>query len=332
MKKNFKLVSLLTIFTVVLNVLSVLVLMRPATALSNVTVGSTSQTAGAAADYTVNFTTDNTTTVSIIFPTEYTGAIESITPVECTIYEFNDHVIICTGQIPGDHQVVVSGFINPVVAGTYSFRLVEGSSDIYVDFAIVDSYEVYVNGYINSSLSFDIDTTTASDNQECSPTTCLAYEGYIGDTLDAYTVDLGNLTTGAINKSEDASVLHADGGYGLINSIYFDLSTNAIDGAIVTVISMNKGLDSADDTIAATTTLSVGSEGYGINVSSAGSTTADCSGATYCNLNGAEVYLFHTDAPVEGARVIAAVAAAVSPLTNPGTYTDTLTFVATATF
>jgi len=338
MKKNFKLVSLLTIFTVVLNVLSVLVLMRPATALSDVTVGSTSQTAGETATYTDNFTITGTSAV-ITIPEGYTGTVGTITPGGCT----NDaYVITCEGLAPGFQEVVIPGLVNPS-AGTYTFIVDADETTVEVDFVIVDSYEVDVNGYINSSLTFDIDTDT--DGYPCAFDECQIHGGE-GTALGSnYTVDLGNLTTGVVNRS-GGTVLHSDGITGGINYIWFSLSTNAQDGAIVQVLSEHGFLDGPTGDIAATTTLEVGHEGYGIGITSVGEATdgtiaSDCvvtetDGvySNYCQLDEATpATLFNSSGlPVEGARVQAEVGATISALTNPGTYLDTLTFVATSTF
>ena len=351
MKKNFKLVSLLTIFTVVLNVLSVLVLMKPAMAageLNPVTDTMSSLLVTAGSTHTIGFTpaTDDTTTFVVTFAPEFVNNVgaATVTGGTCVVVEL---VVTCTATtdwgLTPITDLVVTGMANPQDAGSYSIGVLNGTATGSVSKAIVDpSIDVEVNGYINSSLSFDIDTTTADSSTfpDCDASgglACLAYEG--GPAASAYTVDLGNLTVGAVNQS-GVTALHSDSGNGKVNFIYFDLSTNAADGAVVTANSLNGGLKSATDMlIPADDAVTIGSETYGIKFTTSSATgdinaPADACSGVYCLLVAATPVdvVNTTGAPVEGGRVQVEVAASIDALTNPGVYTDTLTFVATATF
>ena len=218
-----------------------------------------------------------------------------------------------------------------------------------VSIPIVDSDTVDVSGYVNAYMHFDIDTATGeipgvNPIVDCNYDTCLTHEN--GGAGSNYTVDLGELSSAIVNRSNTTSVRHADGGDGIINSIYFDVTTNAPSGAIVRVRSENGGLQGPGtnkilpvtndgDTIDPNS----GLYGYNLPVDSTpihgtiirNSLCDDLVG--YCKLNTSYNTVFSTNnLPLDTGRVRMDLAAAATYVNSPGVYTDTLTFVATATF
>ena len=166
-------------------------------------------------------------------------------------------------------------------------------------------------------------------------------------------MDLGELKSTFVNRSQN-NVSHSDGLVGEVNSIYFDLTTNAAAGAIVTVKSLYGGLQGPGSNIIP----SVASDGddiaansgrYGFTIPSTVGlqnpnnpvvgtiiTNADCrnSASRFCGpSNSVAKEVFNSNGqPIDSARVQMDIAASASGSNSPGTYTDTLTFIATATF
>lgn len=187
--------------------------------------------------------------------------------------------------------------------------------------SIIDDDQVVVTANIDSTFSFDIDTTT------------VAFPGI--ETAAPYTVAFGSLNPAAVNTSNTTSV----------NIIYLDMATNATSGGTITVQDSNVGLTStaAGHTIASTTgLLSAGTEGYGIcvgaqsnfNVYSAYS-TGNCTPTkhTVKALQTTPQDLIGSDRPFVSGRVEVFVKTAISNLSPAANdYTDTLTFIATGTF
>jgi hypothetical protein len=411
-QRNFKIVSLLTVFTIVLNVLSALVLLSPAKAFDSTKDTMTVQTLSATSNHAFTFKGGAGITsyaIVIDFPTvdvlggahpfvNAGGVTASVTAGAAGTCQALALQVICTPATAWDwtgvgQTVTVVGLTNPNAAGSYAIghklsaytgtiagadlALTGTASDVgLINVPVVDSDTVNVTGYINTSIAFDIDTTTAgstgifqahtgvggADPIMCSPTTCLAYEGQLTTLPANYTVDLGNLVSGTANISDTSSVLHQDGGSGKINSIYLHLNTNAANGAVVTYQSANGALkrtqnvgavDSYDipsspfatpDTFA--TVLGVAGHAYGIrqgavpafvnesplntNTTLSGCAAGDA--AHFCSMPTTATQLFSVTSSVEGMRARYDLGA-MSNGTNPaGTYNDTLTFIATATY
>lgn len=337
-QQNFKIVSLLTVFTIALNILSAFVLLQPAKAATTASDTMSRIQASTASTHTIALTTTTGTAVEITFPAGFTGTAATATAT-CTAA---GNVITCT-TVPA--SVVVTGLTNPAV-GSYNIAVdFTGDTDVSMNVITVDSDQVTVTGYINTTITFDIDTdeTQATD---CAFDACFAHSGE--DTIPAgnYTVDLGNLTTAAINNSGDAGVLHSDGKTGDINYIMLDLSTNAYGGAVVSMLSANGRLDGPGDTaydIPAAATIAANTPGYGVKfnaVVEAGTGTGlvqntDCEvlDATYCEPSTTAFELYNTSGDaIQDSRVALEVAAAIDGTMPAGTYTDTLTFIATATY
>ena len=278
-------------------------------------------------------------------------------------------IVLVAGATPSGILVVTiasTHMVNPASVNSYNVYLSGSGESMTLQVAVVDSDTVNVNGFIASSLAFDLDTTTVDSTTypDCDADTCLAYEEQTNTGPTNYTVDLGNLTIALVNKSSDASVLHADGGEGLINSIYFDLSTNAASGAVVTYKSAYGELRGpahsttiADDLDIPTvpngsTPIVAGTAAYGIQLATlplatrfgTGTQTVNCgaSGGSYCVMGVIEEGtgnntqtaqpIYTTTGPIEGGRGKIDVAAAVDGTNVPGTYTDQITFIATSTF
>ena len=487
MKRNFKIVSLLTIFTIALNVLSVFILMEPTSALTSATDTLSTRTPSVAATHTVAFNTTSGDTV-ITFPGNFTGTAATATTdcsatgaleVTCTagssvvitgltnpaaghytvtvagdstsiniivhigdtigsgkdvmsraaINQYSQHVITytfavtpvvasevvtitfptasafdCTGLVTGDVSVpggsdwtvssataspcvitltaggaaanplvvtVASTHMkNPATVLAYNIYLEGSDESIALQVPIVDSDTVYITGFISSSLVFDLDTGSGETPEypvvtpviNCGPTTCLGHSADASPYPTNYTVDLGNLTIDTILNKSGNEVLHSDGLSGDINSIYFDLSTNAAGGAIVTYKSLygelrgpghnNVIIDDLDiPTTDGSTDIAMGTKAYGIqlatapvfaNISGTGTVNCGATSTTYCIMGVIEagtglntqgpLPLYTVTGPVENARGKIDVAAAIDGTNVPGVYTDQLTFIATSTF
>jgi hypothetical protein len=274
-------------------------------------------------------------TISFSVPTSGTGGF---TPAAQIVVKIGLNV---TG---GENQIT-----NPSTVGskteTITLNNTPGETG-EISIPIVDSDTVTITGYVTAYINFDIDTGT-TDNIDCAFNECLAHSG--GYASNNYTVDLGELTSSVVNKSQTNSQ-HSDGAAGLINSIYFDLTTNAPGGAVVTVKSANAGLQGPATNKIQSIGVGSGSDGddipansgrYGYTLQQAPTTkyglvTRDpncITSTTYCGPTLTEKFLFSSsNNPIEAARVRMDLAAASSYVNNPGNYTDTLTFIVTGTF
>lgn len=193
---------------------------------------------------------------------------------------------------------------------------------------IIDDDQVTVTATVNQSITFDLDTAT-TDTESATP----------------YTVALGTITTTDTRVS---------GTTDSVNYIWMDLGTNASGGATVTVKNANgsNGLVStstpADDIGSADGTIAGGTENYGLCVVSVTQSTGTlskaspynsgtCAGNSETNdiqgLTTTGENIVTSTAPLGAGRAQIAVNAAISSSTPAHTdYSDTLTFVATATF
>ena len=238
--------------------------------------------------------------------------------------------------------------------------------------AIVDDDTVNVTGYINEFLTFDIDTADTNVDCDAAggASPCDSHSG-VTDSA-GYVVSLGLLdpTDAAVNDSGDAGVLHQDGNTGTINYIWFDTSTNATSGVAVTVLSYvgendvdgtptntvsaleGPGTDEIRSVDAGDTVISDGSGLYGIafaaddtgtntvNSGSAATIAADYDQDAAAEFGrvpsdtggGSPLTIFSSTGALDGSRVQFEVAADPDASDGAGTYTDELTFVATATF
>ena len=216
---------------------------------------------------------------------------------------------ITNGAEDDDDTIVISGGFGD-------------SGTITVD--IIDDDQVSITATVNQSITFDLDTATTDTNSD-----------------DPYSVALGTLTVGAVNRSD-----------GTINSIWMDINTNASGGAAITVTSANGALEStavpADTIPSATATMAAGTANYGLCVAAStaasgsldevapfdGATCVDGAVNTVGGVTTSPQSILDTnDAPIATGRAQVRVNAAISGVTKAhADYTDTLTFIATGTF
>ncbi len=154
-------------------------------------------------------------------------------------------------------------------------------------------------------------------------------------------VALATLTTGSVNTSDNST----------INSVFINAESNGAGGTIVTVVDNNNGLkrvSTADLISSATALLTPGAAGFGICVANA--TQDGASPTTFnpispyastCTTSAHNVGLVSTTAntvlsstgKLLGGQAEVFVKAAISNGTAAGSdYTDTLTFIGTATY
>jgi hypothetical protein len=192
---------------------------------------------------------------------------------------------------------------------------------------IIDSDQVTISATVNQTLTFDIDT---------------AEDFTSGEDVAPYSVELGTLSTGSITKSDTSTV----------KMIVLEGATNASSGMNVTVANANgaSGLVSTStpaDTIASSTGLmAIGATNYGLCVATANLTGFIRAAGTYdaaaCALSGTNNIRGLTTTPaniVTSSALLASghaevvVNAAISgSVPAHADYSDTLTFVGTATF
>lgn len=226
----------------------------------------------------------------------------------------------------GSASTVTNGAVDDddtiAIAGSFG-----DTGTITVD--IIDDDQVTVTATVNQSITFDLDTAT-TDTESATP----------------YTVDLGTITT---------SDTRVSGTTDSINYIWMDLGTNASGGATVTVKNANgtNGLVStstpADNINSADGAIADGTENYGLCVVSVAQTTGTlsiasgysgntCAGNSETNdvealSSTTPEAIVTSTAPLGAGRAQIAVNGAISSSTPAhADYTDTLTFIATATF
>ena len=212
-----------------------------------------------------------------------------------------------------------------------------------IDVAIIDDDTVNVTGYIDTFIVFDIDTSETDEDCNAAGGGAPICDSHGGSTDDAgYVVDLGEMDTISVNKS-GVTVLHADGNSGEINSVWFNIETNADGGAIVSQKSANGFLNGPTDipSVANGTDIGAGQNEYGVQMPVDGTQGSgdivpdpDCDTASeFCEVSTTAASIFTTAGnPVSTGRIELLVAAAPSTSTATGTYTDQLTYIATATF
>ncbi len=222
---------------------------------------------------------------------------------------------------------------NATTTGTKLINVTAGTADSgTLAVSMTDSSTVVLSASVDATLTFDIDTST-SDGNSNSP----------------YTVALGTLAAGTLTTSNQSS----------INSIFFDLDTNASGGAQVGVRGLNGGLRSPSTNPPRTfnvlsggeANFAAGTEGVGLCVESVAATTGTLNkGGTYdsdgqaCSLtntgtqrigqiNTTFTQILFTAAPMAAGRgevLVKASITATTPAAND--YAETLTFIATGTF
>ncbi|KXK26045.1 MAG: hypothetical protein TR69_WS6001001338 [candidate division WS6 bacterium OLB20] len=249
----------------------------------------------------------------------------------------------------------VSQIVNPVAVDSYELQIKNenssGTETAEVEIPIIDDDTVNITGYIDTFITFDIDT--AATDEDCDAQggadPCESHGGANDDA--GYTVDLGELSPAYVSSSGD-SALHADGLTGDINSILFDLSTNANGGAVVQVRSQFGYLNgSPGGSIPSVSSgsevqITAGSGLYGL-VSHSGMINSaltggvfihdDCDGDNgsdyFCSVSTTSTELYNTaGGPIDQLRLEFGIGVSPDNLDGTGTYTDQLTFIASATF
>jgi hypothetical protein len=290
---------------------------------------------------TGGITTGNTLTVTYTsFGTDFAGAPTVSCGAGTATAGFATNVLTLTGGGTAcTTTLTVTPFTgtNPGSAGSYPITLA-GTAGITGSFAIA----IVTNDAVSITASVD-PTITFNVGAQASATACDGtFSGNGG------TVALGTLTTSAVTSSDASSVPH----------VCTRVTTNAANGAIVTVKSLNAALKSTSvpgDTIpsATATPLATSTRGYGLcggSSSDSGKDTTTPTGSTpvaASPFNGTCTSTDHnigalTTSPqtvwsIAGASqnayfrlyVKAGVSGTV-PAHND--YTDSLTFVATGTF
>ena len=263
-------------------------------------------------------------------------------PTEGSGYILSEHIL----KLEINNEVLQ----NPATVGSYPIEIVittdgTNTEDGTITVPIVDSDQVMITGYVDTFISFDIDTGYTADDLinrlDCNYDSCLQFNG--GGQMANYTVDFGELTSTSVNISRESS--NHNGVSGEINSIYFDLTSNAIGGVIVTVSSLYDGLQGPNTNLIPgvandgdNITVNSGRYGYSVRTSVANSGTivrnSNCDIVdAYCAPTSSGKLVFNTNGkPADSARVRMDLAAAAKYTNNPGVYEDTLTFRAVATY
>lgn len=300
--------------------------------------------AGVSSSLSITFTLQNTLTgtLSITFPAGFTvtgafisgscsggGAIGSFGFTSSTLTASKSG---CSGTVTLSGAVVT----NPVTPGVYVINWVNddpGSATVI----IVSDDQISVTAAVDPILTFNVGSQAAA-------TAC---DGTFA--ANGGSVPLGVLSTANVSSSDASSVAH----------ICVRLTTNASLGATVMVRSANASLKSAstpaDAIPSSTTTLIVGTAGYGICAGStggdSGKDTTTPIGATpvrsapfngaSCSSSGHDIGALTTafqniwtvSAASQNAFVRVYVKAVISPTTPAhNDYSDTLTFIVTGTY
>jgi hypothetical protein len=223
------------------------------------------------------------------------------------------------GTGPGTHQITNGSL------GNYAINIGGSIADSgQITVALMDDDSVSVSASVLQTLSFDLDVGTAT-----------------GENGPTYQVPLNTLSASTVTHSDNSS----------IKSIFADGGTNSSGGMNVSVRNANgnQGLKSTSvgtDYIGSTSgAMSVGNANYGLCVAtstlsgfskSAGYTTT-CAAASGTNtivgLTSTAADILTSSAPVAAGHAEIIVNAEISNATPAHTdYTDTLTFIATASF
>jgi len=248
-------------------------------------------------------------------------------------------VVTATKTDCGPGAVSVQGIYVTLPSGVGAYEITWTNDNGFGAVVIMDDDQVTVSSNVDPSISFNVGT--AASGSPCSHT--FAGNGGV--------VALGTLDTGTISSSDSNSVNH----------ICTRMSHNATVGAVITVRSLYAELRSlstpADMIPAVGTTLSAGTEGYGLCVGSDGGhfgndpaadpaaddpnftgsdfATANCTSSAHQVglMTTSAKLLWMTETPTENAFARVFMKASISSLTEAhDDYTDTLTFIMTATY
>jgi hypothetical protein len=265
----------------------------------------------------------------------------------------NDTLTVKIGKTATFQAAGTNQPVNPAVVASYEIHLniTNGGSEYgEMEVPIIDDDTVNITGYLDTFVTFDIDTATSDVNCDAvgGGNPCDSYGGATDNS--GYVVDLGEMSTSTVNVSGN-SAAHADGGTGNINSIWFDISSNAANGINVRSYSLNDallgpGASTIPSVGSGEVQITAGSSLYGLqnrfldSKSSVAGTidiNSDCDttgGDTYfCSVGGSSGRtIFSSTGRIDTGRVQFRVGATPNSLNATGTYTDQLTFIASASF
>jgi len=301
--------------------------------------------------FTLDFDLPGTSsgTLSIFFPVGFevvgtssaTGTCQSGTVTGFDIATgSSNRTVEATKTDCGPGAVHVEGIYVNLPSDVQSYEVTWTNDNGFGGVYITDNDQVTVASNVDPSISFNVGTA-ASGSPPCSHT--FAGNGGV--------VALGTLDTGTVSSSDVSSVNH----------ICTRMSHNATVGAVITVRSLYAELRSlstpADMIPAVGTNLSAGTEGYGLCVGSESAhygndpaadpaaddpnfdgsdfATANCTSSVHQVglLATSAKLLWMTETPTENAFARVFMKASISSLTEAhDDYTDTLTFIMTATY
>ncbi len=250
-----------------------------------------------------------------------------------------------TITINSDEALTNGRLVNPSVAGSYAIALShtdEGVADANtgsVAVPVIEDGTVDVTATVDPTITFELWTET---------TDCTS--GRTNDTGNQ-SVALGSLPTSGDNISSS--------GTGSTAFVCLDLASNASGGAVIKVASANAQLtgDTGGAIPSASAAVTAGTANYGVCVSSTGTVTQGATAAAAAPYNGTcietgtadsgdstvgalsatagNIFTISSDLTtnvIDVDEITVVVKAAASGTTPAGSYTDTLTFTATATF
>lgn len=174
----------------------------------------------------------------------------------------------------------------------------DGSSDVDsrdIAVAILTNDQIGVSATVNPSLSFSISETS---------------------------LDLGILTSSSVSEAGPSTLT---------------VSTNASNGVVIDIKDENSGLSNGSHTIPATGSggITAGTEGYGVYGDNASGLTVDegfDNDSSDVPISTSYQTFATASGPVNSAHVNLNVKAAISGSTPPGSYSDTITVIATGKF
>ncbi|MFH1047013.1 MAG: hypothetical protein V1738_01820 [Patescibacteria group bacterium] len=246
----------------------------------------------------------------------------------------------CVQILIGTNAGGTNQITNPGTVDTYEITIGGTIDDVGgIAVPIVDDDQVNVTANVDPSMMFDLDTSIST----------------AADTAAPYTVDFGTLDPGDSTANVSGETNVDDAGTD-VNYIMVDLETNATQGAVVTiqnaygVMGMVSTSSPTDSIVNSVSAVNADAEGYGWCVLSATETlgasfaaagvyagTNQCldktNGNDAVNLSLAPAEILAATGPIDGGRAVITGSADASVLTEAhDDYSDTLTFIATATF
>lgn len=255
-----------------------------------------------------------------------TGIVTFTTCASWTPTDADSQIIIEYGTAATTGGSGANRVTNPATSGTKTISFAGTIGDTgTIQQGIVDDDAVSATATVDPTITFDIDMGT----------TCG------GETGTPYSLAFGTVATSDVESS---------GTTDSVNAICLDHGHNGTDGSVITVVSAQAALKSTSvpgDTIGSSTALmAAGTENYGICVDEtppAGFTRATNFDGANCELNSninnvgalttSAQNIVTTAAPVASSLVEVYASVAVASSTEAhNDYSDTLTFIATATF